>query len=79
LLVKNIDRIAPPAESERILKALKAARDANNLRPGKHGRFLIVGAGTSSTHLTKLTGDPEEAFYGACLRAIPVASDSRIS
>jgi len=50
---------------ERILKALKAARDAGNLHPSHSGRFLLVAACTLPTDIELFVLDRDNAFYGA--------------
>lgn len=52
---------------QRLLRALKAARDAVNLRPDNDSDtyLLIVAAGSCRRAVTSMTSDSSQAFYGA--------------
>jgi len=51
----------------RILKALKSARDAVNINPGKSEKLLIVASCAGSQDIRTLVSDAEQPFYGAAL------------
>lgn len=71
ILFDGIDRETPQKDHEAVFKALKAARDANNLWKGEHGTLLLVFSGTCKARLLELTTDRREAFYCASLLTIP--------
>lgn len=50
---------------ERVLSAIKAARDRVNLRPGTAERFLIIATWFSPDNPAKYVGNSSSAFYGA--------------
>ncbi|MBA5604171.1 hypothetical protein H3H36_02185 [Duganella sp. FT3S] len=50
---------------ERILSAIKAARDRVNLEPGMVGRFLIVATWLYPANPSKYVENRRSAFYGA--------------
>ena len=58
---------------ERILSALKAARDRVNLEPGIAGRFLIVATWQLPANPSKYVGNPRSAFY--CATAMTLVHD----
>lgn len=58
---------------ERILSAIKAARDCVNLRPGAAERFLVVATWFSPDSPAKYVGNSRSAFYGAT--ALTLADD----
>ncbi|MYM92521.1 hypothetical protein [Duganella vulcania] len=60
---------------ERVLSALKAARDRVNLEPGTAGRFLIVATWLLPANPSKYVGNPRSAFYGAT--AVTLAYDKQ--
>jgi len=49
----------------RILKALKSARDAVNINPGKSEKLLIVASCAGPQDIRTLVSDAEQPFYGA--------------
>lgn len=70
MLIENIDAWVNSADGQRMLCALKAARDATNLPPRHSGKFLVVGIGTSP-QMIALTHDQSQAFYGAVDLKLP--------
>ena len=60
----NVGSLACPG-GERLLKALKAARDAVNLPDASKGHFLLIAADAMLSKLHALAMDPNQAFYGA--------------
>lgn len=58
---------------ERILSALKAARDRVNLEPGMVGRFLIVATWLLPANPSKYVVNPRSAFY--CATAMTLVHD----
>ncbi|ELX10190.1 hypothetical protein Jab_2c22770 [Janthinobacterium sp. HH01] len=71
------DAGALPAKSnERILKALKAARDRVNLEPGSNERFLFVATCIFPVTPSMYVEGREQAFYGAVAGTLAVAGQS---
>lgn len=68
LLVDEIQECLRWEDSRALLKALKAARDAINLRPSTPGYFLFICAGSQRTLLKNMTIGPDAAFTGAAYR-----------
>jgi len=64
LMFDNVGSLACPG-GERLLKALKAARDAVNLPDASKGHFLLIAADAMLSKLHALAMDPNQAFYGA--------------
>lgn len=55
-----------PAEpGERVMKAIKAARDCVNLEPASTGRFLLVATWVLPANPSKYVENSSSAFYGA--------------
>ena len=48
-----------------MLKSLKAARDAVNLRPDSNGKFFLIAADGDPNAVKELARDPAQAFLGA--------------
>lgn len=75
MLIEDVDTWADSREGIRMLRALKACRDATNLAlGGGRAKLLIVGTG-SSTRLADLTRDSAQAFYGAIYLTLPEADN----
>ncbi|MYM28316.1 hypothetical protein GTP58_08265 [Duganella sp. CY15W] len=55
----------PGEPGERIMKALKAARDCVNLEPASTGRFLLVGTWILPASAGRYVENSRSAFYGA--------------
>lgn len=80
LIVDEVQECLKRQDAARsLMQALKAARDAVNLRPGTPGYFLFVGAGSDRTLVQEMTVGNEAAFAGATfvelLDAPPPAPD----
>src|SRR5471032_3305035 len=69
LLIEGVQALLG-SPGERILKALKAARDAGNLHPSHSGRFLLVAACTLPADIELFVLDRGNAFYGATAMTI---------
>lgn len=50
---------------EHMLKALKAARDAVNVRPDANRKFFLIAVDTDTSAVNELARDPAQAFLGA--------------
>jgi len=70
MLIENVDAWTDSHEGARMLRALKSGRDAANLPPGRTGKFLVVGIGSSS-QMIELTRERNQAFYGAVFLTLP--------
>ena len=75
LICDQVSRLTIPSEMH-ILMALKASRDRVNLRPGTNVRFIFVATDADVTVLRRCVMDPEQAFFGATVEALPKAEDS---
>ncbi|XLZ71472.1 hypothetical protein ABT364_05750 [Massilia sp. SR12] len=71
LLLNQVEDLTLTSDGVCILMALKACRDAVNLRPGAHGSFLLVAAGTHMHRLTTMVCDSSQPFYGSTLLQLP--------
>ncbi|WP_139260742.1 hypothetical protein [Duganella sacchari] len=64
LLLSGAQRL-PAEPGERVMKAIKAARDCVNLEPASTGRFLLVGTWIFPAHPSQYVENSSSAFYGA--------------
>jgi len=74
LIVDEVQECLMDEEGQRLLHALKAARDAVNLRPSTPGHFLFVGTGSHRALLQEMATRRKEAFFGATSHDFPVLS-----
>ncbi|MBA3589722.1 AAA family ATPase [Methylibium sp.] len=72
LIVDEIQHAITSDEGNKMLLALKAARDAINPRPGTPGHFIFVGTGSHRALVSELTARRNQAFAGATSIAYPV-------
>jgi AAA domain len=72
LIVDEVQECLMDEEGQRLLHALKAARDAVNLRPSTPGHFLFVGTGSHRALLQEMATRRKEAFFGATSHDFPV-------
>ncbi|MRW88403.1 hypothetical protein GJ699_00195 [Duganella sp. FT80W] len=77
MLIKDIDAWIGTEEGNRTLCALKACRDAVNLRGSRKGQFLVIGIG-SSPKMANLTCDSAQAFFGAMLMGLPMQFNNSV-
>ena len=72
LIVDEVQHALTSEEGNRMLLALKAARDAINPRPGTPGHFIFIGTGSHRALVNELTARRNQAFAGATSVAYPV-------
>jgi hypothetical protein len=72
LIIDEVQQAITTEEGNRLLLALKAARDAVNPRPGTPGHFLFIGTGSHRAMVSELTTRRTQAFNGATSIAFPV-------
>lgn len=72
LIVDEVQQAMASEDGNRMLLALKAARDAINPRPGTAGHFLFVGTGSHQALVGELGARRNQAFAGAVLLDFPV-------
>lgn len=72
LIVDEVQECLIDEEGQRLLHALKAARDAVNLRPATPGHFLFLGTGSHRALLQEMATRRKEAFFGATSHDFPV-------
>jgi hypothetical protein len=79
LIVDEVQHAITSEEGNRMLLALKAARDAINPRPGTPGYFLFVGTGSHRALVGELTARRNQAFAGATSVSYPVLGEDYVA
>ncbi|AGW93362.1 MULTISPECIES: AAA family ATPase [Cupriavidus] len=79
LIVDEVQHAITSEEGNRMLLALKAARDAINPRPGTPGYFLFVGTGSHRALVGELTARRNQAFAGATSISYPVLGEDYVA
>jgi hypothetical protein len=72
VIVDEVQHTLASADGDRMLLALKAARDAINPRPGTPGHFIFVGTGSHRAMVSELTARTNQAFVGATSLDFPL-------
>jgi hypothetical protein len=72
LIIDEVQQAATTEDGHKLLIALKAARDAVNLRPGTPGHFILIGTGSHRAKVNELTVQRAQAFQGATSVEYPV-------
>ncbi len=72
MIVDEVQHAITTEEGNRMLEALKAARDAINLRPTTPGFFLFIGTGSHRALVGELTARRNQAFVGATSITYPL-------
>lgn len=72
LIVDEVQQAMASDDGNRLLLALKAARDAINPRPGTPGHFLFIGTGSHQALVGELGARRNQAFAGAVVLDFPV-------
>lgn len=72
LVVDEVQHALTSASGADILYALKAARDAVNLRPVTPGHFLFLGTGSHQVKVRELVSGRAQAFLGSQTLDFPV-------
>jgi len=79
LIVDEVQHAITTEEGNRMLLALKAARDAINPRPGTAGHFIFIGTGSHRALVNELTARRNQAFAGATSVAYPVLGSDYVA
>jgi hypothetical protein len=79
LIVDEVQQTITTDEGSHLLMALKAARDAVNLRPGTPGHFIFVGTGSHRAMINELTARRTQAFSGASSVTFPVLGEDYVA
>jgi len=72
LIIDEAQEAASTQEGQGMMKALKAARDAINIRLETPGHFMLIGACSDQAACIKMTTDQIQAFYGAVNMTYPL-------
>lgn len=72
LIVDEVQHAITSEDGNRMLLALKAARDAINPRPDTPGHFVFIGTGSHRALVSELTARRNQAFAGATAVPYPV-------
>ena len=72
LIVDEVQQAMSSDDGQRMLLALKAARDAINPRPGTPGYLLFIGTGSHQALIGELGARRNQAFAGAVQLDFPV-------
>ena len=72
LIVDEVQHAITSEEGQRLLLALKAARDAINPRLDSDNHFIFIGTGSHRALVNELTARRSQAFAGATSVAYPV-------
>ncbi len=79
LIIDEIQHALGSAQGNDLLFALKAARDAVNLRPGTPGRLFIIGTGSHRAQVQEMVIRGNQAFQGAASRPFPVLGEDYVA
>jgi len=79
LIVDEVQHAISSEDGNRMLLALKAARDAINPRPGTPGFFIFIGTGSHRALVGELTARRSQAFAGATSVAYPVLGQDYVA
>lgn len=80
LILDGVEHLLQTRSGRSLLKWLKAARDAVNLRFRNEARtyLLVVAAGSHRHAVSKLASSSNEAFYGALVKPFPVLGEDYV-
>ena len=78
-IVDEVQECLGREDAQALMQALKAARDAINLRPGTPGYFLFIGTGSHRSLVQEMTVRRKEAFAGAVNLDYPVLDEGFVS
>lgn len=78
LIVDEVQHAMTTDEGNKMLFALKAARDAINQRPITPGHFIFIGTGSHRAMVQELTTRRTQAFAGAVSVAYPVLDEAYV-
>lgn len=72
VIIDEVQHAMNSEDGDSMLLALKATRDAINLKPGMPGKFLFLGTGSHRAKVRELTIKGKQAFNGAMSEDFPV-------
>lgn len=78
-IVDEVQECLGREDAQALMQALKAARDAINLRPSTPGYFLFIGTGSHRSLVQEMTVRRKEAFAGAVNLDYPVLDEGFVS
>ncbi len=78
-IVDEVQECLGREDAQALMQALKAARDAINLRPDTPGYFLFIGTGSHRSLVQEMTVRRKEAFAGAVNLDYPVLDEGFVS
>lgn len=79
LILDEVQQAIVTDAGQQMMLALKAARDAINLKPARKGRFLFVGTGSHRAMVGELTTRRNQAFLGAPSLPFPLLGKEYLS
>lgn len=79
LIVDEVQECLGREDAQALMQALKAARDAINLRQTTPGYFLFIGTGSHRSLVQEMTVRRKEAFAGAVNVDYPVLDEGFVS
>jgi hypothetical protein len=79
LIVDEVQQAITTEEGHNLLLALKAVRDAVNIRPLTPGKFIFIGTGSHRAMVGELVARRNQAFQGAHSMEFPVLGADYVS
>jgi hypothetical protein len=79
VMVDEVQECLGREDAQALMQALKAARDAINLRPNTPGYFLFIGTGSHRSLVQEMTVRRKEAFAGAVSVDYPVLDEGFVT
>jgi len=79
LIVDEVQHAITSDDGNKLLLALKAARDAINPRPATPGHFIFIGTGSHRALVNELTARRNQAFAGATSVPYPVLNGDYVA
>jgi hypothetical protein len=79
LIVDEVQQCLASEDGLSMMLALKAARDAINLRPSPPGHFVFIGTGSNRALVQELSARRNMAFQGAQSLPYPVLGDDFVA
>ena len=79
LIVDEVQQCLASEDGLSMMLALKAARDAINLRPNPRGHFVFIGIGSNRALVQELSARRNMAFQGAQSLPYPVLGDDFVA
>ncbi|WP_116137562.1 hypothetical protein [Trinickia diaoshuihuensis] len=79
LIIDEIQHAMASTSGNDLLLALKAARDAVNLRPDMPGRLCIIGTGSHRAQVQEMVVRGNQAFQGAFSQPFPLLGEQYVA